>query len=137
MLDLGQLRDQFLVHRPQRGDLRRLPPDEAEQTLALHPSGSGTEDHTMTGPPTRDRHAASCELNSTRGLRHAPHCGLRCLADPPASLPVRIVHEQLEQASPFQFSRSAGLPRICAARRAQRSLGAEGQILVSGLARAP
>jgi len=39
--------------------------------------------------------------------------------------------------SPFQFSRSAGLPCICAARGAQRSLGAEGQILVSGLARAP
>ena len=72
MLDPGQLRDQFLVLRPQRGDLRRLLTEEAEKTLALHPFGSGTEDHTMTGSPTRDRHAASRELDSTLAcvMRH-------------------------------------------------------------------
>jgi len=68
VLDPGQLRDQFVVRRPQRGDLRRVPTDDAEQTLALHPSESGTEDHRMTGSPTGDRHAASRELDSTRGL---------------------------------------------------------------------
>jgi len=95
------------VPRSSPSTRRSAPPAhrEAEKTLALHPFGSGTEDHTMTGSPTRERHAASRELDSTRGLRHAPHRGRVASLDPPASLPVIIATSS--SSRPARFSSAA------------------------------